>query len=464
MRRALSLPATGLLLFLLAGPALAQPTTPVPGPRDPNQPPASAPNGPQPLAHAVGDAGTGLAVVRIGPNAVPTNTILPGFSDQLPKQSAGEFGLGLASAQVNTEAFLTTERVITQASPVGFAIAGRSPQSPGTLVQTAIPDNPQPTNGGLNPPASPLDTVLEVGLLNGSVHSRWDTEKGPCVEPLANAQTEAASISVLNAIPTLPSTPELPKLPLLDGLLSNSTSLVSLPETFKAQSKVQLVDLPGGKNKAVRSTSTMQAVSVRLAGGVQIDVVSQPTLTATATGDETTSKIEYTAPVLRVSQGGKELGVLDAAHPQLDVPLLLDLVVARLQIAELTEKKASFSGPGFSGFQLGATARLLDVQLLPTDRLKIKDLPSALAQISLGEQIVRAAAPKDGVVCGTASAPKPPGGPVAAPPKQAPPLAYTNAAYNSIPLFWVGTALLLTGVIVVAAMPRGRRPARSPEA
>jgi hypothetical protein len=462
MRRVLSLPVTGLLLALLASPASAQPTTPVPGPRDPNQPPASAPNGPQPLAHAVGDAGTGLAVVRLGPHAVPTDTILPGYGEQLPKQSAGEFGLGLASAQVNTEAYLSTERVVTQASPVGFAIAGRSPQSPGTLVQMAIPDNPEPVKGGLNPPQSPLDGVIKVGLLNGNVHARWNPETGPCVQPLANAQTEAASISVLNAIPTLPSTPELPKLPLLDGLLTQNTSLLSLPETFKAHSKVELID--NGANKAVKSTSTMQAVSMRIAGGIQIDVVSQPTLTAVATGDEATSKITYTAPVLRVSQNGKELGVLDAAHPQLDVPLLLDLVVIRLQIAGLSEKKAKFDGNGFSGFQLGATARLLDLQVLPTDRLKIKDLPSALAQISLGEQIVRAAAPKGGVVCGTAPGqPNQPERPAAAPPK-APPLAYTNAALNAIPIFWIGAALLLTGVIVVAALPRGRRPERSPEA
>ena len=35
-------------------------------------------------------------------------------------------------------------------------------------------------------------------------------------------------------------------------------------------------------------------------------------------------------------------------------------------------------------------------------------------------------------------------------PQGMPPLAYTNAAYATIPLFWTGTALLLTGVVVVA--------------
>ncbi|GAB2871350.1 hypothetical protein [Lentzea nigeriaca] len=450
MRRSLSVPLAGVLLALVAAPALSQPpTTPVPGPRDPNQPPASAPNGPQPLAHAVGDAGTGLTVVRLGPQGVPTNTILPGLGDQLPKQSVTEFGLGLASAQVNTEAYLSTERVVTQANPFGFAVAGRSPQSPGTLVQTAIPDNPQPANGGLPIPETPLG---KLRVLNGSVHARWDEKLGPCVTPLATARTSLAGLEVLSALPA-----EVP--------VPAKTSLVSIPDTFEANSTVKLVDLPGSKNKAVESTSAMRAVSVEIAGGIKIDVVSPPTLTATATGDEKTSKITYTAPVLKVSQNGKELGTLDAAHPVLDVPLLLDLVVIKLQIAGLNEKKASFTGNGFSGFQLGATARMLDVQLLPTDKLKLPNLPAALAQISLGEQIVRAAAPQGGVVCGTAQPPQTqePGGGAAPPPQKAPPLAYTNAAYQSIPLFWLGTGLLLAGVVLVAALPvRGRSRGRVP--
>jgi len=452
MRRSLSVPLAGLLLALVAAPAFAQPpTTPVPGPRDPNQPPASAPNGPQPLAHAVGDAGTGLGIVRLGPQGVPTSTILPGLGDQLPKQSVTEFGLGLASAQVNTEAYLSTERVVTQANPFGFAVAGRSPQTPGTLVQTAIPDNPQPTNGGLPIPETPL---AKVGLLNGSVHARWDEKLGPCVSPLATARTSLAGLQVLSAVPA--------------EVLPAKTSLVSIPDTFEASSVVRLVDLPGSKNKAVESTSTMRAASIELAGGIKIDVATPPTLTVTATGDEATSKVTYSAPVLKVSQNGKELGTLDAAHPVLDIPLLLDLAVVKLQIAGLSEKKASFTGNGFSGFQLGATARMLDVQLLPTDKLKLPNLPAALAQISLGEQIVRGAAPRGGVVCGTSqppqtTVPEQPGG-QAAPPKKAPPLAYTNAAYQSIPLFWTGTGLLLAGVVLVAALPvRGRSRGRSPE-
>jgi hypothetical protein len=516
--RLMALPAAAVLVALCAAPALAQPpTTPVPGPRDPGQPPMSA--GPVLQAHAVGDAGTGLAVVRLAPDSTPTDSILPGFGEQLAKQSSAEIGVGLASAQANTEAFLTYERAVAQASPLGFAVRGRAPQTPGTLVQTASPDNAAPITGGLTPPTTPLDALLKVGLLDGSVHARWNDDLGPCVQPLADAKTSVATLSVLNAIPTLPGSADLtgmltgdtPKLdaaakqslidtvkqltgPLsqLGGLLSGTPdtgangSLLSLPDTLSAHSTVELVDLPGSPNKAVRSTSTLQAASVRLLAGspaeIRIDVVGQPTLVALSTGDKATSTITYTAPVLRVSQGGRELGTLDAANPKLDVPIgvtagqklplvgdlvsqglpKLDIGVLRLQIAQLNQREMVLDGPlrqggpTINGFMLGATARLLDLQLLPTDALGLPNLPSALAQVSLGEQIVRAAAPNGGVVCAPAQAP--PGGGGQAAPREDQPLAYTNAAYKTVPIFWTGAALLLLGVVLVAALPDRRRP------
>ncbi|MCS7484252.1 hypothetical protein ACFFQW_33320 [Umezawaea endophytica] len=531
-RLVLAVPTAAALFALCAAPALAQPvTTPVPGPVSPGQPPVSAPNGPQSLAHAVGDAGTGLAVVRLAPESTTTNTILPGFGEELPKQSAAELGVGLASAQVNTEAYLAFERSVAQASPLGFAVQGRAPQTPGSLAQTASPDNAAGLSGGLALPKTPLDALLTVKGLEGAVHARWDDRLGPCVQPLSEAKTSLASLSVLNAIPTLPSSPDLtgmltqdtPKLdaaakqslidglkgltaPLsqLGGLLSGTAdtgekgSLLSLPETMAARSSVELVDLPDSANKAVKTTSTLQAASVRLLAGtpmeVRIDVVSQPTLVALATGVEATSTITYTAPVLRVTQGGKVLGTLDAANPKLEIPIgipiaglpelpklpiiggilpnggdvpaelkKLDIGVLRLQIAQFNEKKQALNGPltqggpTIKGFMLGATARLLDLQLLPTDALGLPNLPSALAQVSLGEQIVRAAAPEGGVVCGTTTPPAGAQPPPPGQPRPTIPLAYTTAAYKTIPIFWLGTALLLAGVVIVSAMPGARR-------
>ncbi|WP_341771708.1 hypothetical protein [Actinophytocola oryzae] len=250
---------------------------------------------------------------------------------------------------------------------------------------------------------------------------------------------------------------------------------------------MRLVDIPGSANKAVQSTSTMQVANVKLLAGtpfeIQIRVVSQPTLQVTSTGDESTSNVAYTAPVLAVEQGGRSLGQLDAAHPKLDIPVgiplaagapnlpiigdllsngqqataalqRLDLGVIRLGVAQLDQRGMAMTAP-FKGFQLGATARMLDLQVLPTQALGLPNLPSALAQVALGEQVARAYAPAGGVVCRTSEQPPPP--PTPKPQGRAPmELAYTTMAYKTIPLFWTGTAMLLIGVVLVAALPRLR--------
>jgi len=510
----------GLVVGFSAVPASAQPpTTPIPTPTNPASPGMSSPVGPVPSGHAVGDAGTGLGIVRILPNSVPTKTIQPGLEDKLPKQSAAELGFGLASAQVNSEAYLSFEHSIAQAAPGGIAVQGGSPQVPGALSQTASPDNPEPVHGGLSLPATPLDSLVRATALQGQVHARWSDTAGPCVGTISDATTEVASLSLLNAIPTLPSTNDLTgvfdspldpnadqaivnglkklagPLSTLGGALSGGAkpsangagSLVSLPNTLSARSVVRLVDIPGSANKAVQSTSTMQVANVKLLAGtpfeIQIRVVSQPTLQVTSTGDQATSSVRYTAPVLAVEQGGQLLGQLDAANPKIDIPVgiplaagapnlpiiggllangqqataalqRLDLGVIRLGVAQLDQRGMAMTSP-FKGYQLGATGRMLDLQVLPTQALGLPNLPSALAQVALGEQVARAYAPAGGVVCRTSEQPAPP--PTPQPQGKAPmQLAYTTMAYKTIPLFWAGTAMLLIGVVLVAAMPRLR--------
>lgn len=538
--RTLALPVTAAMLVLSATPALAQdsgiPTTPTPQPASPGQPPISSPPAVQPLGKAVGDAGTALGILRLLPEAVPTNAILPGLDEELPKQSAFEGGLGLSSAQANSEAYLAYERSIAQSSPFGVSVAGNAPQAPGSLVQTALPDNPEPVTGGFDGPENPL---LNVGLLNGSAHARWSDTLGPCVGTIADASTSLASLSLLNTIPSMPDASQLTEaaaplregleqlpgpLASLGGLLDppgaeadgdGTGSVLSLPNTMSSRSTVRLVDMEGTDRKAVQSVSTLQASDIDVLKGtplgMNIKVASQPTLTVTSTGDKDTSTVEYTAPVLSVERGGEELFTLDAANPTKDVPIgiplpelaavpgfeqleavpvigglaamddgatkqvagnpeaeghVLDLGVLRLSIAGLDDKGTEMTDP-FEGYQLGASARMLDVQILPTKLLKdalpddqAENLPSSLAQLSLGEQVARAYAPKGGVECGTTAPPAPPaGGEQPGVPDE---LAQTSAAYAAVPMFWTGTAMLLLGVVLVAALPGRRRPDSAP--
>lgn len=526
LTRVLALPVTAAFLVLSATPALADstiPTTPTPQPGSPGEAPISAPIGPQPLGHAVGDAAAALGVLRLLPNAVTTSTILPGYGENLPKQSALEAGMGLSSAQANSEAYLSYEKSIAQSSPLGLAVGGNSPQAPGSLVQTAPPDNANGLSGGLT---APQNRLLNVGLLNGNVHARWSDTLGPCVGTISDASTSLASLSLLNVIPSLPNLPisSLSNLPSLaqgfdatkglqslGGLLSGggqttsdgTNALLSLNNTLSSHSVMQLVDMPNSKNKAVQSVSTLQAADIEILKGTPLEltlkVASQPTLKVTSTGDKATSKVEYSAPVITIERQGQVLYTLDAAHPTKDIPIglplsglsnlfgpvenlpvvgglvatadkgvqqvnsttgnVLDLGVLRLGIGELNQNSQQLTTP-FDGYQLGASARLLDLQVLPTAGLKAllpagsaDSLPSSLAQLSLGEQIGRAYAPTGGVVCGTAT---PVGNPAPGVPAK---LAYTAGAYSAVPLFWTGTGMLLLGVVLVAGMPNRRRKA-----
>jgi hypothetical protein len=455
----------------------------------------------EPAGRVVADAGTGLAVVRVLP---------------AERQPAVEVGFGLASARANSEAAVDFERAVAQTAPGGVNVQGRNPQTPGALTQTAPPNNDKPSTTGFSLPSTPLNSLVNGGVLNGSAHARWSDTTGPCVPTIADASTEVASLSVLNAIPSLPNATDLtgrfdaPNLdgatdraiidglaklagPLrtLGGVLGNA-SLLSLPNTMSVRSTVALVDIPGSANKAVRSTSTMQVAAIKLLAGtpfeISINVVSRPTLQATSTGDQQTSGVTYTAPVLDVVQGGRSLGRLDTTNPTLDIPIgiplpgvpgsgnlpiigdllasgqqladalgqglrKLDLGVIRLSIAQFNQQSQRLTQP-FAGFQVGATARMLDLQILPTAALGLPNLPSALAQVSLGEQVARAFAPTGGVVCA------PPQQQPSPPPPPAPmKLALTSGVqYATIPLLWVATAMLLAGAIAVAAFPRRWEP------
>ncbi|MDA3624828.1 hypothetical protein OU415_05225 [Saccharopolyspora sp. WRP15-2] len=448
---AVSLAVAGLSLpaaFAQSSP----PTTPIPGPAEPGQPPASMPTpAPGPV---VADAGTMVGIVRILPNTVPTDSILddPDFESKLPKQSVAEAGMGRAIAQANSTAFFATERAVAEASPFGVSLLGKTPQTPVGLVQAALPDREQPTSANMQPPSSPADQLVKLNGLNGSVHARWSEKTGPCVSPIADARYSMGSASAVNALPEGLS---------LGGLLNGGKpaangagSLLRIPETAEAHSNVQLVNVPGQDRKAVQATSSLQLAGVRLFAGtpqeIQVDVVGSPRLTATATGDPSTSTVDYQVPVLRVSRGGQELGKLDAAHPNLDVPLpgldqrVVDAGVIRLSAGELKKDVV--------GTEVRAAARLFDLQIL---RGHAVGLPTSLVQVSFGEQIARAAAPDGGVDCTTAPAPAA-AAPAGTTPQAVERLALTSSGYYVVPLFWTGTALLLMGAIIIAVLPRRR--------
>lgn len=498
-----TLPLVAALLAVSAAPASAQGWTP----DEPGQ------------GQAIGNAGTALAMLRLLPRSVPADSIMPEFEKELPEASAFEGAFGLAGAEANSAALLTYERAIATAAPFAGSLLGTAPAE-GSLVQTALPDNAKPRTGSFRSPESPLSGLVRVANMNGSAHARWSPSSGPCVGTIADATAQTANLAIGNAVPTVPdwAFSDLP-LPLakgfvpegrlgsLGGLLSGARqsgngdgTLVSSRSPLSARSTV---DLAG---KAVRSTSTLRARTLELFQGspqaVRIRVARPPTLRVTSSGSEKTSRVDYTPPTLEASHGTKRLFALNAARPSQDIPIgipikgfeavpgskslrpglvvagyaltrkgtaarlseqhlkrVRDLFVLRLSIAGLDQQGRNLTSP-YRGHQLGASARLLDVQLLPTEALadavgeRGEDLPSSLVQISVGEQVARASAPAGGVVCGSTAAP-PASSPAAGIPER---LLPVSLADKSVPMFWTGAGALLLGVILVSVFPRRRPP------
>lgn len=302
----------------------------------------------------------------------------------------------------------------------------------------------------------------------------------------------------------------------LGGLLSGPSSedearpLVGLSEPISARATITLPDLPGTNRsrKSVRSTSTLEATTIdlfpRSPQGMTVKVVKPPTLLVTSTGTARSSKVTYSAPVLEVRRGKQKLFVLDAAHPSRDLPIgipvkgfesvpgaksvkplpfvggtaetvrgtakrltdeqlkkVVDLFVLRVSIAGLDQQGKDMRVP-YRGHQLGASARLMEVQLLPTEALadaigeRGADLSSSLMQITVGEQVARAYAPEGGVLCGSTAAPAP--GQNGMPAKLMP----VGTAYQARPMLWTASAALLLGALLVSVFPRRRTPAVVP--
>lgn len=303
----------------------------------------------------------------------------------------------------------------------------------------------------------------------------------------------------------------------LGGLLSgakaddNGRSLVSVPGGISTESKVELVDLPRSERKAVRSTSTARTKTITLFPGSALAMTAtltrRPALTVTATGSEA-SKVEHTAPEITVKRSGKTLFKLSAKKPTQDIPIgipraglreragkaklapqpiiggaaetttgrvvrlgeksrreVIDLFILRVGVGGLNTTSDETNTP-FAGTRLGASARLLDVQLLPTEALAKAladhreqasryEVPSTLLQFSIGEQVAHALVPEGGARCGSAagSGAAPAGTPASM-------QSGSSAATIGVPMLWIGAFALLTGVVLLVVVPRRGKTAR----
>lgn len=360
--------------------------------------------------------------------------------------SGVDVDVAVADSTADTEAEPGRQAVATAAN-LRASVGGADALEVDRVSQSAGPDNAEPATAGLS--LSALSGVVRASVLNGSAQARWSEDAGPCAgTPISESVTSVADLSVSGTGPI------------------GGTALVSLPGTVEATSRIALGEATGSGGRPVVATSTMSVADLTLLAGtpaeLEVKVISAPTLTVTATGDSSTSTVEYTAPILKVRHGDHELGRIDADNPVLNVPVLPGLPgvgALRLSIGELAESH--------DGTEVAGQAGLLTVTAL--------SVPGAsLAEIVVGAQDAGASAPAGGVDCDRPGDGGNGGGPGDGDgndgdngsggsdgddtPGQSgsnPKLAETG--FNPVPVIGIGGVLLLVGSVLLAAFPSVRR-------
>ena len=417
------------------------------------------------------------------------------------RHDALDVNLAVAHAGADSTA-PSTRRSTADAANFRITVGGHHLPLPTVVSQHAGSDHAHPTTADLDLSHTPLAPAVRARLLQGSAQARWNgTAAPPAGQPISRSSTTAADLTLLGAGMKHGLTAP-------DHLLTGFTrqALVTLPGTVRSTAQVSLRDVPGRSGRAVVATSTVRIAKLSVFAGssseIQVRVVADPVLTAVSTGHPGSSTVNYRAPILEVRHSGHTLGRLDARHPSMDVPLVhglprqLNLGAVRLSLGKLATHRR--------GAAVSGTAALLDVKVLPVGH------DAAAAELTVGSQAASALAPTDGVnptppgnpgnpgnpgepgnpgnpgnPGGPGNPPGHPGGPGAPPAQpggpgdhggsgqsgpgagdvhqvhnQTGPLASTNAAYNPLPIFLIGGALLLVGSVLVAAVPRRMRRRR----
>jgi hypothetical protein len=237
--------------------------------------------------------------------AVPANALFPGGS--------GFLSLVNAQHAVNSD-----EDQASKARAqfiAGEALGQSAPDFPkNSVTQVAPPDNAEPaTSELLSIPQNPL---LWGKVLPASAHARWNNDIACPTGPVEIASAEA-KVAELHALSTEGAAALPIALPGADALpIPAGVTLVDLPRVLASATNAGLVEVEGQDGLGVASTATIDVVDLTLFKGTpaqtRIQVVSQPKLTATAAGTEGKSKVEYEAPVLKVTDPQGTVHQIDA--------------------------------------------------------------------------------------------------------------------------------------------------------
>lgn len=268
--------------------------------------------------------------------------------------------------------------------------------------QSAPPDNPEPLQANLlDVPASPL---LDLQVANARTHARWPGDD-VCLapgEPIVQSFSEVAAADVLT----------------IEDLGGSLVSVVNdLGGTVATQSTITTETVDGQVGRALQSTSETQITSVTLFGGtpleVRVDVLSTPTLTATATGAPGGATVDFVAPVLNIVTPDDssipsiplinlvpqdELGgVIDTVTDGLEEAVqatLGDAGIAAIDFLIGEETVAQAVAPDGTSAAGTAAAIIIDIEILAAAGDPLVDATIAIAPMSASTAV-----PVGGIIC-----------------------------------------------------------------
>ncbi len=302
-------------------------------------------------------------------------------AEVLHLNAVGGLGLpGVADAGVGisegTTSGVPDHAASAEARNVDLALLGGAPANLlAQAKQTAPPDNAAPTSDTSIP--IHLSPLLQLDVSTATAHARTPSATQGCLPAstaLSASSVNTAKLTVVEAAPV--------------------SGLVSLPGTAKTAQASALVPnalAPAGRRSVVTAVSGSLADVRLLNDQIRVSVAETPTLKATASGMPGGAKVEWDAPLVKVTVGGTPFVLPVDGSPLNIVAPSNPLLHLELQLGQLENVVESADGRTASG-----TAAVLNVEV-GLAGLNIADL-------DLFPFAVEAKAPDGGVNC-------PPGGP-----------------------------------------------------
>jgi hypothetical protein len=238
---------------------------------------------------------------------------------------------------------------------------------------------PVATEADVAGPAVPAEVapLLAANVATATARARWAGDDA-CVsgEDIANAASQLANAQVLD---------------LSTAGFGNVVATDPQAVSF-SHSAVRIVDVPDQTTKGLQAQTTTALAGLTLFQGspleLTLEIVGDPIVTATVTGQPGGATVSYTQPVIRVSQGDTVIGTLDASDADLTVP---GLPLIELELGTLVSQ----TNP--DGTSATAQADVLRVRLVAVEGT------IELLNVAIGSQAVAASVPAGGIACSTSS-------------------------------------------------------------